>query len=52
MGSHNMFMVYSHVGHNCTVGDRVIMVNSSSLGGYVTVGDGVFISAVAQVHQF
>lgn len=52
IGSNNMFMVYSHVGHNCIVKDNIIMVNSSSLGGYVEVDNNVFISAVAEIHQF
>jgi UDP-N-acetylglucosamine acyltransferase len=47
-----LFMVYSHVGHNSVVKDKVIMVNSTSLGGFVTVEDSVFISAIASVHQF
>ena len=52
IGNNNMFMVYLHVGHNCIVKDNIIIVNSSSLGGYVEVDDNVFISAVCQVHQF
>lgn len=50
--NNNMFMVYSHVGHNAVVHNNVIMVNSSSLGGYVEVNDNCFISACAQIHQF
>ncbi len=52
VGNNNMFMTYSHVGHNCIVKDNIIMVNSSSLGGYVEVDNNVFISAGSQVHQF
>jgi len=52
IGSNCMFMVYSHVAHNCRVGNNVIMVNNSALGGYVEVGDRVFISASSSVHQF
>ncbi|MBU1078826.1 MAG: acyl-ACP--UDP-N-acetylglucosamine O-acyltransferase [Spirochaetes bacterium] len=52
VGNNNMFMVYSHVGHNSIVKDSVIMVNSSSLGGYVEVDSNTFISACAQIHQF
>ena len=52
IGSNNMFMVYSHVGHNCIVKDNIIIVNSSSLGGYVEVDNNVFFSAASEVHQF
>ncbi|MBN1898849.1 MAG: acyl-ACP--UDP-N-acetylglucosamine O-acyltransferase [Spirochaetes bacterium] len=52
VGNNNMFMAYSHVGHNCQVGDNIVMVNLVSLGGYVVVEKNVFISAVVQVHQF
>jgi len=52
IGNDNMFMVSSHIGHNCVVGNNVVLVNHVSLGGYVTVMDRAFLSAVVQVHQF
>ena len=52
IGSHGFFMANRHVGHDCDVGDRVIIANNSVLGGHVQVGDDVFISAGAMVHQF
>jgi UDP-N-acetylglucosamine acyltransferase len=52
VGSNCMFMVHSHVGHNCRVGDNVILVNNVALGGYVEIGDRAFISAASSVHQF
>ena len=51
IGNHNLFMVNSHVAHDCTVGHHVIMVNSSVLAGHVVVEDRVFISAYAGIHQ-
>jgi UDP-N-acetylglucosamine acyltransferase len=45
-------MSTAHVGHNCRVGDGVIMVNGSMLGGHVTVGERALISGNAGVHQF
>lgn len=52
VGSHNYFMASSHVAHNCTVGDRVILANGALLGGHVTVQDRAFVSGNCLVHQF
>jgi UDP-N-acetylglucosamine acyltransferase len=52
IGSHNFFMANSHVGHNCQVGDRVIIANGALLGGYVLIQDRAFISGNCLVHQF
>ena len=52
IGSHNFLMANSHVGHNCAVGDYVIMANGALLGGHVTVSDRAFISGNCLVHQF
>ena len=52
IGNHNYFMNTAHVGHNCRLGDHIIMANGAVLGGYVEVEDQVFISANCAVHQF
>jgi len=52
VGSHNFIMATAHIGHNCTVGNYVIMANASMLGGHVTVFDRAFISGACLVHQF
>jgi len=52
VGSHNFLMAYSHVAHNCLVGDQVIFANGATLGGHVTVANGAFISGNCLVHQF
>ena len=52
VGSHNMFMAYSHVAHDCTIGSHVIMANAATLGGHVTVGDYVNIAGLCALHQF
>jgi UDP-N-acetylglucosamine acyltransferase len=52
IGSNNFFMASSHVGHNCVVGDHVILANGALLGGHVTVQDRAFISGNCCVHQF
>lgn len=52
VGNNNFFMAYIHVGHDCIVGNHVVMVNYSALSGHVTVEDYVNIGAYAAVHQF
>jgi UDP-N-acetylglucosamine acyltransferase len=52
IGNHNFLMATSHVGHNCTLGDQIVLANGALLGGYVEVGNSVFISGNCAVHQF
>ena len=52
VGSNNFLMASSHVGHNCAVGDHVIIANGAMLGGHAIVQDRAFISGSCLVHQF
>ncbi|HZP40912.1 MAG TPA: acyl-ACP--UDP-N-acetylglucosamine O-acyltransferase [Candidatus Binatia bacterium] len=52
IGSHCLFMVSSHVAHDCHVGDRVIVANGAALGGHVVVEDFGIIGGLAGVHQY
>lgn len=52
VGKNCFFMVSTHVGHDCIVGNNVILTNCSCLAGHVEVGDNAFISALSAVHQF
>jgi len=52
IGSHCFLMAHCHVGHNCVIGDYVILANGALMGGHVTVGDRAFISGNCLVHQF
>jgi UDP-N-acetylglucosamine acyltransferase len=52
IGNSNFLMVGAHVGHNCTIGDKVIIANNCLLGGYVSVGDGAFLGGGCVFHQF
>lgn len=52
VGSDCLLMAYSHVAHNCSVGNHVIMANSANLAGHVTVEDYVTVGGVTAVHQF
>jgi UDP-N-acetylglucosamine acyltransferase len=52
LGNDNFFLSYSHVGHDCQVGDGTLFVNGATLAGHVTVQDFVTIGAFSPVHQF
>lgn len=52
IGSNNLFMSYSHVGHDCVVGDHVILANSVGTAGHVEIGDHTFVGGLAGLHQF
>jgi UDP-N-acetylglucosamine acyltransferase len=52
VGSDCLLMAYSHVAHDCIVGDHVILSNVVQLGGHVTVDDWAYIGGMAGVHQF
>jgi UDP-N-acetylglucosamine acyltransferase len=52
IGSNNLFMANSHVGHNSVIGNHVIIANGALLAGHVTVEDRVFISGNCMLHQF
>ena len=45
-------MAYSHVAHDCLVGNNCIFSNNTTLAGHVTVGDYVIISGLTAIHQF
>jgi UDP-N-acetylglucosamine acyltransferase len=52
IGSANLFMAGAHVAHDCIIGSGAIIANLGTLGGHVTVEDGVRIGGLAAVHQF
>ncbi len=52
IGDHNNFLAYSHVAHDCQVGNHCIFSNNATIGGHVHVGDYAIISGLAGVHQF
>jgi UDP-N-acetylglucosamine acyltransferase len=52
IGNNNFFLSYSHVGHDCQVGDNTLFVNGATLAGHVTVQDFVTLGAFSPVHQF
>ncbi|HKD54062.1 MAG TPA: acyl-ACP--UDP-N-acetylglucosamine O-acyltransferase [Steroidobacteraceae bacterium] len=52
IGNDNLFMAYSHVAHDCVIGDNTVFANCASLGGHVEVGDWVIVGGLSAVHQF
>ncbi len=52
IGHHNFFMVNSHVGHDCVVGNHCMLANNALVAGHCTLGDNVFLSGNTAVHQF
>ena len=52
IGNDNLFMSYSHVAHDCVVGNQCVLANSSTLGGHVVLGDWVIMGGFAAIHQF
>jgi len=52
IGSNNLIMAYTHVAHDCLIGDNTILANAATLGGHVTVEDWAVVGALCPVHQF
>ena len=52
IGSNNLFMAYTHVAHDCVVGNNCILANNASIAGHVHVGDFVILGGMSGVHQF
>ena len=52
IGNKNFFMAYSHIGHDCILGNEIILVSYAALSGHVTVHDYCNIGAYAGIHQF
>jgi UDP-N-acetylglucosamine acyltransferase len=52
VGADCLLMAYSHVAHDCTIGDNVILANGVNLAGHVTIEDWASLSGLVVVHQF
>ena len=52
IGSDNFFLAYTHVAHECRVGNHVVMSNNGTLAGHVTIEDYVIIGGLTAIHQF
>ena len=52
VGNHTLIMAYSHVAHDCVIGDHVILANAATLGGHVIVEEWATVGALCPVHHF
>ncbi|HEY4758301.1 MAG TPA: acyl-ACP--UDP-N-acetylglucosamine O-acyltransferase, partial [Chthoniobacterales bacterium] len=52
VGNRGNFLAYSHIGHDCRVGDSVVFSNNGTLAGHVEVGDHAVMGGLTAVHQF
>jgi len=52
VGDNCMFLAYSHVAHDCVLGDHVVFSNNVMIGGHTTIGDRVIVGGGAGIHQF
>src|SRR4030043_259071 len=52
IGNNNYFMAYSHVAHDCQIGNQVVMANGATLGGHILIEDYAIIGGLVAVHQF
>ncbi len=52
IGNNNLMMAYSHVAHDCVVGNGNVFANSATLAGHVTIQDNVILGGLVAIHQF
>lgn len=52
IGSNNFIMAYSHIAHDCKIGNNVIMANNASLAGHVVISDHAVLGGLVGIHQF
>ena len=52
IGNNCLFMISSHVAHDCVIGNNVVIANNVPLGGHVTIEDSVIIGGNSAIHQF
>ncbi len=52
IGSDNLLMAYTHIAHDCRLGDHIIIANSSNIAGHVVIDDWAILGGFSGVHQF
>ncbi len=52
VGNNNLLMAYSHVAHDCVIGDGVVIANAGTLAGHVTIENKAIIGGMSAIHQF
>lgn len=52
IGNNNLLMAYTHIAHDCIIGNNCILANCATLGGHIEIGDYVNIGGMTGIHQF
>jgi UDP-N-acetylglucosamine acyltransferase len=52
VGNYILVMAYTHIAHDCLIGDHVILANAATLGGHVTVEEWATVGALCPIHHF
>jgi UDP-N-acetylglucosamine acyltransferase len=52
IGNDNLFMAFTHVAHDCHIGNQTVFANCSAMGGHTEVGDWVIVGGLVAIHQF
>jgi len=52
VGEQNLLMMYCHIAHDCSLGDRNVIANGATLGGHVIIEDCVIVGGLVGIHQF
>ncbi|MCD6353006.1 MAG: acyl-ACP--UDP-N-acetylglucosamine O-acyltransferase [Proteobacteria bacterium] len=52
IGNHNFLMAYTHIAHDCTINNNVIMANGATLAGHIIIEDFAILGGLVAVHQF
>lgn len=52
VGNSNLFMAYSHIAHDCIVGNNCVIANNGTLAGHVTIEDRAVVGGLVAIHQF
>jgi len=52
IGNNNLFMVYSHIAHDCNIGDNIVLANNVQVGGHVKIENKAIIGGSCAIHQF
>lgn len=52
IGDHSLIMAYSHVAHDCIIGEHVVLANNATLAGHIEIGNHAIVGGMVAVHQF
>jgi UDP-N-acetylglucosamine acyltransferase len=52
IGNNNLIMAYSHIAHDCIVGNNCVLANNTTLAGHIEIGDYVITGGMSAIHQF